>query len=98
MNIYFARSIRGVKQDSAKYINGAVLKAIKVAGHTPSLELKPTIPHENNTERYIYLRDLDWLQNSQACIAEVSSPSHGVGFSILKNQQHLPSLPRVTEW
>ena len=30
----------------------------------------------------MYTRDIEWIDNCQALIAEVSTPSHGVGFEI----------------
>jgi nucleoside 2-deoxyribosyltransferase len=30
----------------------------------------------------VYTRDLDWIESCQALVAEVSTPSHGVGYEI----------------
>jgi len=32
--------------------------------------------------RAVYARDVDWIRASEALIAEVSVPSHGVGYEI----------------
>lgn len=30
----------------------------------------------------VYTRDMDWIESCQALVAEVSTPSHGVGYEI----------------
>ncbi len=81
MNIYFARSIRGNHKADDETIFQTVIDAIKERGDTPVLEL-PTSASGDDTDKYIYERDIEWLRESDALIAEVSNPSLGVGFEI----------------
>jgi len=32
--------------------------------------------------REVYIRDVNWIRNCDALIAEVSTPSHGVGYEV----------------
>lgn len=84
MQIYFACSITGGRQDEAIY--QIIVDALVADGHTvPTASLAQTevialeqivIPTE------IYARDVSWIQGSEMLIAEVSTPSHGVGYEI----------------
>ena len=82
--IYFAGSIRGGRNDQEVYekiINylqnfGEVLtEHVGHAGITPSGE-------SSLTDQEIYNRDIDWLSSSDVVVADVSTPSLGVGFEI----------------
>lgn len=81
--IYFARSIRGDHGIADKETNRAIYEAIKTNGHTPALDLPP-IRRETAWEwdTFIFQRDLVWIDQSQAMIAEVSHASLGVGYEI----------------
>jgi nucleoside 2-deoxyribosyltransferase len=84
MNIYFACSITGGRNDEAVY--QTIVDALVADGHTvPTASLAQTdvialeqivIPAE------IYARDVAWIRGSEVLIAEVSTPSHGVGYEI----------------
>lgn len=84
MNIYFSCSITGGRDDQAIY--AAIVNALQADGHdVPTAHLSsPDIlaleavvePHE------IYQRDVAWVTECDALIAEVSTPSHGVGYEI----------------
>lgn len=95
MNVYFARSIRGQHSERDEIINNLIVSIIKELGHTPTLEL-PTITGDKreSTNRYIYRRDLAWINQSQAMIAECSNPSLGVGYEIAyaKHVRNIPVL------
>lgn len=84
MNIYFACSITGGRNDEAIY--QIIVDALAADGHTvPTASLAQSevvaleqivIPAE------IYARDVAWIRGSEVLIAEVSTPSHGVGYEI----------------
>jgi hypothetical protein len=84
MKIYFACAIVGGRKDEASYQK--LVDALFADGHeVPTamnagsgwqhLEGSPD-PNE------VYRRDTGWIDESQALIAEVSTPSHGVGYEI----------------
>jgi len=83
MKIYFAGSIRGGRDDQKIYSDiildlgnyGSVLtehvgdEALLVTG-------------EQRTDSYIFDRDVSWVKESDIIIAEVTTPSLGVGYEI----------------
>jgi len=84
INIYFAGSIRGGRQDQALYLEiidflkqyGTVLtEHVGDAKLTASGETGPS-------DTYIYVRDMEWLQSSKIVVAEVTTPSLGVGYEL----------------
>jgi hypothetical protein len=97
MQIYFARSIRGAHRQDDNLTFNTIVNAIREAGHVPALDTKlpehlyePMMPED----RYVYRRDIYWLDHSQAMIAEVSNASLGVGYEIAyaKHVRHIPIL------
>ncbi len=84
MNIYFACSITGGRDFEAVY--QTITKALAEDCHeVPTAHLAETgvtaleaviDPLE------VYSRDVAWIRASEALIAEVSAPSHGVGYEI----------------
>lgn len=84
MQIYFAASIRGGREDLEIYQQliqelqqyGTVLtEHIGAANLTDSGE-------KNLSDRRIFIRDLNWLEAADVVVAEVSQPSLGVGYEI----------------
>ena len=84
MKIYFAGSIRGGRDDAALYQRiiaqlagyGQVLTE-----HVGSDGLTPT-GEQDLSDEAIYTRDMAWLMKADVVVAEVSMPSHGVGYEI----------------
>ncbi|MFT4759077.1 MAG: nucleoside 2-deoxyribosyltransferase [Paraglaciecola sp.] len=83
-NIYFAGSIRGGRNDQALYLKiidhlkqyGTVLtEHVGDAKLTASGETGPS-------DTYIYERDMEWLRSSEIIVAEVTTPSLGVGYEL----------------
>jgi nucleoside 2-deoxyribosyltransferase len=84
MNIYFACSITGGREFESVY--QAIVSALVRDSHeVPTahlaaagvIALEAVIdPHE------VYSRDITWICASDVLIAEVSAPSHGVGYEI----------------
>ncbi len=84
MNIYFACSITGGREFEAVY--QALTAAMLADGHeVPTAHLAETTVVELEavvSPADVYQRDVDWIANADALIAEVSVPSHGVGYEI----------------
>jgi nucleoside 2-deoxyribosyltransferase len=84
MNIYFACSITGGREFEAMYKE--IVAALTADGHEiPTSHLAQSDVMENEREltpQDVYKRDTNWIKNCDALIAEVSAPSHGVGYEI----------------
>jgi len=81
MKLYCAGPIRG-DRSYVQFVEEIVLLTLKM-GHIPLRELTPQSEEELATDdKMIYRRDMDWLDQAQALIAEVSAPSLGVGYEI----------------
>ena len=84
MKIYFAGAIRGGREDAEFYFNiiyylekfGAVLTE-----HVGSTKLSEK-GEISRTDNDIFQRDLNWLQSADVVVAEVSTPSLGVGYEL----------------
>jgi len=81
MHIYCAGPIRGDRSYSSYYRD--VIRLVSELGHVPlaELNLQPEVILTTEDEG-IYLRDMGWLHQAHAMIAEVSAPSLGVGYEI----------------
>jgi hypothetical protein len=84
MNVYFSCSLTGGRRDEATY--GAIVDRILALGHdVPTAHLAH--PEVMALERVsdaaaIYRRDVAWVTACDALVAEVSTPSHGVGYEV----------------
>jgi nucleoside 2-deoxyribosyltransferase len=89
MNIYFAGSIRGGRNDHKLYFE--IIKLLRAYGrvlteHVGGAELSAR--GENVDDVKLHDRDLAWLREADCLVAEVTVPSLGVGYEIGK----------ATEW
>lgn len=84
MNIYFACSITGGREFEAAYQE--IVAALTADGHEiPTSHLAQSDVMENERElspQDVYERDVNWIKKCDVLIAEVSVPSHGVGYEI----------------
>lgn len=84
MNIYFACSITGGREFEAVYKE--LTAAMLGDGHevpTAHLAASSVLDLEAiAAPGEIYERDVSWIRNADALVAEVSVPSHGVGYEI----------------
>jgi nucleoside 2-deoxyribosyltransferase len=84
MRIYFSCSLTGGRNDEAVY--GAIVDHLLSAGHdvlTAHLARPEVMDLELVVEpSEVYQRDIEWIQECDALVAEVSTPSHGVGYEI----------------
>ncbi len=84
MKIYFACSITGGRE--FEHIYQELMAALLADGH----EIPTAHLAESNVlaleavvaPREVYERDVNWIREADALIAEVSVPSHGVGYEI----------------
>jgi 2'-deoxynucleoside 5'-phosphate N-hydrolase len=84
MNIYFACSITGGRKDESIYQK--IVAALQADGHevpTALLAGSDVIKLEVVVDPVdTYTRDTKWIEGCDLLIAEVSTPSHGVGYEI----------------
>jgi len=85
--IYFAGSIRGGRDDATIY--KLIIDLIGSFGCqvlTEHIGLKTTtsMGEAGRSEKWIYDRDNAWLKQADGVIAEVTTPSLGVGYEIAK--------------
>jgi len=84
MNIYFSCSITGGRDD--QHIYEAIVNALLADGHqvpTSILASKDVMTYETVIDPAdVYKRDTAWVEGCDAVVAEVSTPSHGVGYEI----------------
>ena len=84
MNIYFACSITGGRQEQRVY--QVIVDTMLRDGHvvpTAHLSGSDVMALEEIVDPLeVFTRDIEWIEGCQALIAEVSTPSHGVGFEI----------------
>ncbi len=84
MNIYFACSLTGGRADEKAYAR--IVDYLVSNGHeVPTAHLAR--PEVMELERVVdpedvYERDVAWIEACDALVAEVSTPSHGVGYEI----------------
>ncbi|MBN2257722.1 MAG: nucleoside 2-deoxyribosyltransferase [Anaerolineaceae bacterium] len=84
MNIYFSCSITGGRQDQEIY--QIITNILLDAGHVvPTAHLaKPNVIDVDKLvqPQDVFLRDSNWVHHCDALVAEVTTPSHGVGYEI----------------
>ncbi len=88
MHIYFSGSIRGSPGDKVTY-----KQIIDYLGKYGVVLTEKTFDHSfedeiNYDEKSIWERDMNWIKQCNALIAEVTAPSHGVGYEIAYARQH----------
>lgn len=84
MKAYFACSISGGRKDEKIYQH-LVRKLLELGLDVPTAHIAESgieIVDGQEDPRDIYQRDVDWIAESDILIAEVSTPSHGVGYEI----------------
>lgn len=94
--IYFSGSITGGRSDVALY--RTIIDALEADGHRV-LAGAVAAEHvgsrgEALDRRHIFERDLAWLDEADVVVAEVSMPSHGVGYE-LAYARHGRRIPAI---
>lgn len=77
--IYCAGAIRGDSSFQKSYL--MIIDLVAECGFQPLTEIK-LVKNDSLTDKEIYERDIQWMKQSDAVIAEISGPSLGVGFEI----------------
>ncbi len=84
MNIYFSCSLTGGRKDESIYahiVDHLLGRGFEVPtehlARPEVMELEKIVDPED-----VFQRDIDWIDACDAVIAEVSTPSHGVGYEI----------------
>ncbi len=84
MDLYFSCSLTGGRRDQPVY--GAMVAHLQALGHrvlTAHLAAEAAIDEDGGLPaEEVFERDTAWLRDCGAVIAEVSTPSHGVGFEV----------------
>jgi nucleoside 2-deoxyribosyltransferase len=83
MKIYFAGSIRGGREDSELY--GRIIAVLAKHGEVLTEHIgngQITEQGEDLPLSEIYERDIRWLDSADVLVAEVTTPSIGVGYEI----------------
>jgi nucleoside 2-deoxyribosyltransferase len=84
LNIYFACSITGGRDFEPVY--QAIIAALSADGHNlPTAHLADSEVKALEAivlPRDVYERDVAWIRDCEALVAEVSTPSHGVGYEV----------------
>jgi nucleoside 2-deoxyribosyltransferase len=94
--IYFSGSITGGREDVELYQR--IVEALEADGHRV-LAGAVAAAHvgsegEGPDRAAIYTRDLAWLDEADIIVAEVSKPSHGVGYEIAY-ARHRRAIPVI---
>ena len=95
MKIYFAGAIRGGREDAQLYEN--LIAYLKEKGQVLTEHIGSTdISWEGETtskDEEIYNRDIKWLQSADIVVAEVTTPSLGVGYELgIAEKLNIPVL------
>ena len=83
IKIYFAGSIRGGRQDAEWYFE--LLQLLRRHGRVLSEHVADPEVHAKErrlTDRQIFQQDLRWIRQADAVVAEVTTPSLGVGYEL----------------
>jgi nucleoside 2-deoxyribosyltransferase len=84
MRVYFSCSLTGGRQDQPIY--AALVAHLAARGHevlTAHLASPEVMAEEAVVDPVtVYQRDTAWVEACDAMVAEVSTPSHGVGYEI----------------
>lgn len=84
MRIYFCGSIAGGRQNAAVY--RVIVEHLEAMGHDVLTKhvARPDVLtwEEAKSPQEVYARDMAWLHQCDAVVAEVTSPSLGVGYEI----------------
>lgn len=83
MKIYFAGSIRSGRDDARLY--GELIKLLQSYGKVLTEHIGDqalSIHGEKKPSEFIYQRDTDWVREADIIVAEVTTPSLGVGYEL----------------
>lgn len=84
MKIYFAGSIRGRRDDQGLY-NSMIIELTQygtVLTEHIGNSIISSEGEQEKTDEFIFSRDMKWVEEADIVVAEVSTPSLGVGYEI----------------
>ena len=95
MRVYFCGAIMGGRENLPAYQH--IVARLQAAGHevpTAHVADPAVLLHESRlSPQEVYQRDIGWIEESDAVVAEISTPSLGVGYEVCYAVQHsLPTL------
>lgn len=86
MKIYFSGSISGGRADAATYAR--LIRLLARHGQVLTEHVGREVPETAPlSAAEIWARDVDWLREADVVVAEVSAPSHGVGYELALAEQ-----------
>lgn len=84
MKIYFAGSIRGGRDDQELYFS--IIAELQKYGNVLTEHIGDKaltgLGEVKRTDKEIFLRDMEWVGEADVVVAEVSTPSLGVGYEL----------------
>ncbi|HEY3399636.1 MAG TPA: nucleoside 2-deoxyribosyltransferase [Geothrix sp.] len=90
MDLYFSCSLTGGRQDQPAY--AGMVEHLQALGHrvlTAHLASESAMAADGElSPEAVFERDTAWLRDCDAVIAEVTTPSHGVGFEVAYALEH----------
>ena len=88
MRIYFSGSIRGASADRETY--RIIVEHLKGYGTVLTEHVVEANEYDESEpdDREIFKQDLEWLKSADVLVAEVTSPSLGVGYEIGKAEEY----------
>jgi 2'-deoxynucleoside 5'-phosphate N-hydrolase len=102
MKIYFAGSISGGRGDTKLYAQ--IIEHLKNYGEVLTEFIGEAslsgMGENNHSDKHIHDRDVEWLLSSDVVVAEITTPSLGVGYEIgraLENGKKILALYRNIE-
>ena len=95
MKIYFAGAIRGGREDAQLYKK--LIAYLKEKGQVLTEHIGSTNLNQggetSSKDEEIYNRDIKWLQSTDIVVAEVTTPSLGVGYELgIAEKLNIPVL------
>ena len=89
MKIYFAGSIRAGRGDQNTYFK--IIEYLKKYGQVLTEHIGDgnltDLGEKDISEEEIYKRDMSWLRETDVFVAEISTPSLGVGYEIARAEE-----------
>lgn len=102
MKIYFAGSISGGRGDTELYAQ--IITHLKNYGEVLTEFIGESslsgMGEDNHSDKHIHDRDIEWLLSANVIVAEITTPSLGVGYEIgraLENGKKVLALYRNIE-
>ncbi|PSP18993.1 nucleoside 2-deoxyribosyltransferase [Halobacteriales archaeon QH_10_67_13] len=80
MELYFCGSIRGGRDDASLYAE--LIEELSTHGTVLTEHVGTAEPEEDLADGEIHDRDVEWLRAADAVVAEVTTPSLGVGYEL----------------